>query len=901
MYKRLVRWWVWAALGVVLVLLLLAVLNGQAAGSGTHQGLSSLLQILATPQFVAAALIAMTPLLLAALGGLASELSGVLNLALEAMMLFGALAAYIGALAGHSPWVGLLAAMVVGVLIGLIHAWFAVSLRVDQIVSAVGLNLFALAATAFIFRMLYGNASQFPSAPGFGSVSIPLLSNIPYVGAAFFQLNILVYLALALVPIIWFVLYRTTWGLALRAVGENPLAADTVGIHVRRVRYIALIVSGALAGAGGAALVSASGINAFQENMTAGRGYIAFAAIVFGRWHPVGVLLGTLLFGLGDALQIRLQAYGVAVPYQLLEMLPYIITLLALFLFMRHARGPAASGVPYSNEGAKVTVPDSDDKAGESPQMAESGVAASTPVQESALELRQIVKRFPGVLANDHVNLIIRPGEIHALLGENGAGKTTLMNIVYGLYHPDAGQILVRDQPVRLDSPRQAMHLGIGMVHQHFMLIPAFSILENIVLGTQPEHAPLLDLDQATQRVERLCRDFALGVSPTEKVQRITVGQQQKVEIIKALYRGARILILDEPTAVLTPQESEELFNLLRRLRDEGTTIIFISHKLKEVLQISDRVTVMRLGRVVETLDARQVTPVRLAELMVGRAVALQVAKGPAPVGAVQTQIKEVYASNAAGRAALRGISLDLRAGEIHGLAGVDGNGQSELADVVMGLLRVERGKVTFQGHDISSLDTAQRIDLALAHIPEDRHTQGLILDMNIAENLVLDVFDHTPYARHGWRHAGAVMRHAQELMQAFDVRAPGPEIHIRNLSGGNQQKTVLARALGQAPAMLIAMQPTRGLDVGAIAYVHSRIVEARDRGCAVLLISSDLDEILALSDTISVIYEGRILETMPADIVDLTRLGLLMAGTRPESLPERPARHFVEADWPLT
>ncbi len=901
MYERLIQWrWAWAALGVVLVFLLLAVLNGQAAGSETHQGISSLLQILASPLFVAAALIAMTPLLLAALGGLISELSGVLNLALEAMMLFGALAAYIGALAGHSPWVGLLAAMAVGIVIGLIHAWFAVGLRVNQIVSAVGLNLFALAATAFVFRLLYGNVSQFPSAPGFGSVSIPLLSSIPYIGAAFFQLNILVYLALALVPFTWFVLYRTTWGLALRSVGENPLAADTVGIQVRRVRYMALIISGALAGAGGAALVSASGINAFQENMTAGRGYIAFAAIVFGRWHPMGVLLGTLLFGLGDALQIRLQAYGVAVPYQLLEMLPYIITLLALFLFMRHARGPAASGVPYSNEGVKTAVPEIDDKTAESSQTAGSG-AVSMAAHESALELRQIVKRFPGILANDHVNLAIRPGEIHALLGENGAGKTTLMNIVYGLYQPDAGQILVRGQPRRIDSPREAIHLGIGMVHQHFMLIPAFSIMENIVLGTHPERAPLLDFDQAARRVEQLCRDFVLGVSPAEKVQRITVGQQQKVEIIKALYRGARILILDEPTSVLTPQESEELFNLLRRLRDEGTTIIFISHKLKEVLQISDRVTVMRLGRVIETLDAHQATPLQLAELMVGRAIALQVAKRAAPAGKVQTQIKEVYASSATGRAALQGISLDLRAGEIHGLAGVDGNGQSELVDVVMGLLRVKRGKVSFRGRDISALDTAQRIDLDLAHIPEDRHAQGLILDMNIAENLVLDVFDHTPYVWHGWRHSGAVMRRARELMQAFDVRALGPESPIRNLSGGNQQKVILARALSRSPVVLIAMQPTRGLDVGAITYVHSRIVEARDRGCAVLLISSDLDEILALSDTISVIYEGRILETMPADTVDLTRLGLLMAGTKPERLPERPVRHLVEADWPLT
>ncbi|WP_176728946.1 ATP-binding cassette domain-containing protein [Thermogemmatispora onikobensis] len=898
MRKQQSRRWLWISLAIVLLLACLMILNvvtGRRSAAG--QGVGGLIALLTSPDFVVASLVAMTPLLLAALGGLFNELAGVLNLALEAIMLCGALAAYMGALAGHSPWVGLLLAIVVGMLVALVHAWFSVTLRVDQIVSAVGLNLFALAATAYVFRLRFGNMSQFPSAPGFGTLSFPLLSSLPYIGPAFFQLNALVYIALALVPVTWFVLYRTTWGLALRAVGEKPLAATTVGIEVQRVRYLALLVCGALAGAGGAALVSASGVNAFQENMTAGRGYVAFAAIVFGRWHPLGILLGVLLFGFGDALQIRLQAYGVNVPYQLLETLPYVITLLALMLLMRNARGPAASGQPYSTEGARALLKGA--TAREEQATEETAPATAGTV----LELRQIVKRFPGVVANDHVTLAIRRGEIHALLGENGAGKTTLMNIVYGLYRPDEGQILVEGRRVQIRTPREAMQLGIGMVHQHFMLIPALSILENIVLGTRPERAPLLDLRQAEQRIAQLAQSLGLEASPYERVQNLTLGQQQKVEIMKALYRGARLLILDEPTAVLTPQESEELFALLRRLRAEGVTIIFISHKLKEVMAISDRVTVMRLGRVVRTLETQQATPSELARLMVGRAVALTVAKEEAVAGEVRLRLEEVQARGGNGQAALRGISLELRAGEIHGLAGVDGNGQSELLEVLMGLRRVETGRILFEGRDITLLDTAARLDLALAHIPEDRHRQGLILDLTVAENMVLDVFDHPPYARYGWRRFRAVVARARQLMVAFDVRAPGPLTPMRHLSGGNQQKAVLARALGREPRLLIAMQPTRGLDVGAIAYVHRRIVEARDRGCAVLLISSDLDEILALSDRISVIYEGRILETLPAAAVDLTHLGLLMAGTRPEQVPQlQPqSQRLASGDWPVT
>jgi simple sugar transport system ATP-binding protein len=465
------------------------------------------------------------------------------------------------------------------------------------------------------------------------------------------------------------------------------------------------------------------------------------------------------------------------------------------------------------------------------------------------------------------------------------------MNIVYGLYQPDEGEVRVDGTPVWADSPRKAMELGIGMVHQHFMLIPTLSILENIILGSQAEHPPLLDLKNRAPQIDALCREMGLGVPITEKVGRITLSQQQKLEIIKALSRGARILVLDEPTAVLTPQETVELFTLLRRLRDHGTTIVFISHKLNEVMEISDRVTVMRLGKVVQTLDTAETTPLDLAELMVGRSVALRVEKQPATAGDVRLRVETVYARRDSSQPALRGLSLDLRAGEIRGLAGVDGNGQSELVEVIMGLIAPEQGSIVFQDRDITALDVAGRSALGLAHVPENRHVQGLILDMTVAENLLLDVFDREPYAHRGWMHFDVIADRARELMRTFDVRAPGPETRARSLSGGNQQKTVLARAIARSPSVLVVAQPTRGLDVGAISFVHGEIVEARDRGCAVLLISSDLDELLALSDTISVIYEGQILETMSVGQVDPIQLGLLMAGTRVET-PNRGAQY---------
>ncbi|MBL8057111.1 MAG: ABC transporter ATP-binding protein [Anaerolineales bacterium] len=517
------------------------------------------------------------------------------------------------------------------------------------------------------------------------------------------------------------------------------------------------------------------------------------------------------------------------------------------------------------------------------------GPAFSLEGREVALELRQIIKKFPGVLANDRVDLTIYAGEVHALLGENGAGKSTLMKVVYGLYRRDGGEILVRGRPYDVRSPQAAMALGIGMVHQHFMLIPNISIIENIVLGLRSDRYPLLRLDEAARRVQTLVQDFGLAAALDTKVGKLTVGQQQKVEIIKALYRGARLLILDEPTAVLLPQETEELFKLIEKLRAGGVTIVFISHKLNEVLQISDRVTVMRRGRVVRTLITRQTSPAELAESMVGQAVELSVVKQPRAAGAPRLVIEDAHARDDLGTPKLNGLRLALRAGEIHGLAGVDGNGQQTLVEALMGLRGLERGRILFADQDITSQPTAQRLRAGVVHIPENRHTEGLVLGLSVTDNLLLDVFEDPPYAQQGWRQFKVMNEHAEQLTRAFDIRTPSPAVEVRKLSGGNQQKVILARALWRRPTVLIAMQPTRGLDVGAASFIHKRLVEARDQGCALLIVSSELDEIIALSDVISVIYEGRIVETRPTAETNLNRIGFLMAGGQPDQAPTGP------------
>ena len=510
------------------------------------------------------------------------------------------------------------------------------------------------------------------------------------------------------------------------------------------------------------------------------------------------------------------------------------------------------------------------------------------------LELRNIVKRFPGIVANDRVSLKIRAGEVHALLGENGAGKSTLMKVVYGLYHKDEGEILVRHRPVQIRVPQDAMALGIGMVHQHFMLIPNFTVLENIILGLRMRRYPLLDLGQSLERIKGLAADFGLNAPLTTKVGALTVGQQQKVEIIKALYRGARILILDEPTAVLIPQEAEELFKLIEHLRDDGVTLIFISHKLKEVVRVSDRVTVMRRGQLIDTRETSKTTIGELADLMVGKAVDLTIAKRPSVAGESHLELQRVTTRIQPDTRSLQELDLTLRSGEIHGLAGVDGNGQQALVQVMMGLCPVDKGRVLYHGEDISALETAQRIQRGIEHIPENRHTEGLVLGLSVTDNLLLERFERPPFAERGMRQFKSMHEQAVALMQKFDIRAPDPDIQALKLSGGNQQKIILARSLWPDPTVLIAMQPTRGLDVGAASFIHKQMVEARDRGCAVLIISSELDEIMALSDVISVIYEGRIVETRRARETNLNRIGFLMAGGRPEEAPVGPAEEIT-------
>jgi general nucleoside transport system ATP-binding protein len=498
------------------------------------------------------------------------------------------------------------------------------------------------------------------------------------------------------------------------------------------------------------------------------------------------------------------------------------------------------------------------------------------------LELRRITKRFPGVVANDAVDFDLRRGEVHALLGENGAGKSTLVNILYGLYHPDEGEIRLDGRPARINSPSDAIQLGIGMVHQHFMLIPVMTVAENIVLATEPTKGPLLDLKAAEERVASLSRQYGLVVRADARVERIGVGQQQRVEILKALYRGAETLILDEPTAVLTPQEAAELFAIVRSLTEQGKSIIFISHKLNEVLEIADRITVLRQGRRVDTVPGEGATQAGLARLMVGRDVVLRVEKAPAQPGEPLLAVQDLAVLDDRGLDAVRGVSFDVRAGEIVGIAGVDGNGQTELIDALTGLRRPASGRIAVAGEDVTTAHARERLDGGLGHIPEDRQRRGLVLDFNLAENIALHDFRKAPDSRWGWLYPRRMIERARECLRAFDVRGGGPETIAAALSGGNQQKVVVARELSRDPRVLVAAQPTRGVDVGAIEFIHRRLVEQRDERKAILLISLELDEILSLSDRILVMYEGRIVGEFPPTVSE-EELGIAMTGGRRE------------------
>jgi simple sugar transport system ATP-binding protein len=495
------------------------------------------------------------------------------------------------------------------------------------------------------------------------------------------------------------------------------------------------------------------------------------------------------------------------------------------------------------------------------------------------LEMRGIVKEFPGIVANDNVSLEIARGEVHALLGENGAGKSTLMNILYGLYKPDAGEIFLRGKPVSFTSAKDAIAAGIGMVHQHFMLIPVMTVAENIVLGNEPtREGVFLDESGAEERVRSLSRQFGLAVEPGALVSQITVGQQQRVEILKALYRGADVLILDEPTAVLTPQEATELFAIIRSLQADGKSIIFITHKLNEVLEIADRITELRRGKTIETVPREGATQESLARAMVGREVLLRVDKPPAQPGDVLLEVSDLHVLDERGIEKVRGVSFSVRAGEIVGIAGVDGNGQTELIDAITGLRRIESGTVTVAGHECRHATPREMLDRGVGHIPEDRQRRGLVLEFSIAENIALHDYAAPPDAKYGWLFPKRLVERARILIRQFDVRGGGPLTRAGGLSGGNQQKVVAAREIARDPKVLIAAQPTRGLDVGAIEYLHRRLVEERDEGRAILLISLELEEILSLSDRILVLYEGSIVGEHTGDVSE-EQIGLEMLG----------------------
>ena len=506
-------------------------------------------------------------------------------------------------------------------------------------------------------------------------------------------------------------------------------------------------------------------------------------------------------------------------------------------------------------------------------------MADATPV----LELRGITKRFPGIVANDRVDFDLRQGEVHALLGENGAGKSTLMNVLYGLYRPDEGEILVKGKPVTMSSPSDAIDVGIGMVHQHFMLIPVMTVAENIVLGVEPTREKVfLDQDAAEERVKQIARTFKFAIDPHARVENISVGQQQRVEILKALFRGAEILILDEPTAVLTPQEALELFGILRTLTQEGMSVIFISHKLHEVLEIADRVTVLRRGKMIETLPREGATQEQLAKLMVGREVLLRVDKKPSEAGEPLLEVEDLHVADERGLPAVRGVSLQVRAGEIVGLAGVDGNGQTELIDAITGLAKPQSGVIRVGGRDATRETARERLEEGIGHIPEDRQRRGLILDFTLAENVGLHDFRNEPNSRFGWLRPNKLIELARKLLKEFDVRGGGPKTLASALSGGNQQKVVIAREVERDPRVLVAGQPTRGLDVGAIEFVHRRLVEERDEGRAVLLVSLELEEIMSLSDRILVIFGGEIVGEYGPDVTE-EELGVAMTGGRRE------------------
>jgi simple sugar transport system ATP-binding protein len=513
--------------------------------------------------------------------------------------------------------------------------------------------------------------------------------------------------------------------------------------------------------------------------------------------------------------------------------------------------------------------------------MAETNILPSGQARIDSLEMRGVTKRFPGVLANDRIDFDVKSGEVHALLGENGAGKSTLMKILYGLYHPDEGEIRLNGKPVTISSPNDSINLGIGMIHQHFMLVQTLTVTENVALGLPSSRGLITDLDRVSKRIIELADIYGLRIDPSAYIWQLSVGQQQRVEIIKALYRGAALLILDEPTAVLTPQEVDELFTIMRQMVKDGHALIFISHKLHEVVTISNRVSVLRDGRKMGTRPTSETTKQDLANWMVGREVGFAPDRGSVERGEVRLKLEDVSCGSDRGTPGLRGVSLDVHAGEILGIAGVSGNGQRELAETITGLRRVTGGKITLEGENVTNLLPAELTERMLSYIPEERMRDGMIRNFTVAENMILREHHKKPFSRAGFLNLGDIARHSEKLITQFQVKTPSQETLAKNLSGGNIQKVVIARELSRQPRAIVAAQPTRGLDIGATEYVRQQLIEQRKAGTAILLISEDLDEVFALSDRIAVIYEGQIMDIVPREQATPEKLGLLMAGVK--------------------
>ncbi|AXI31006.1 heme ABC transporter ATP-binding protein [Priestia megaterium] len=498
---------------------------------------------------------------------------------------------------------------------------------------------------------------------------------------------------------------------------------------------------------------------------------------------------------------------------------------------------------------------------------------------EYVIEMLDIRKEFPGIVANDNITLQVKKGEIHALLGENGAGKSTLMNVLFGLYQPEKGQIRVNGQEVKITDPNVANDLGIGMVHQHFMLVQNFTVTENIILGNEPTRTGKINIKKAAQDIQELSNQYGLSVDPSAKIQDISVGMQQRVEILKTLYRGADILIFDEPTAALTPQEITELIQIMKKLIQEGKSIILITHKLKEIMSVCDRCTIIRKGVGVGTVNVKETNPDELAALMVGREVHFKTEKKTATPREAVLTIKELVVEDSRGVEAVSSLDLSVRAGEIVGIAGVDGNGQTELIEAITGLRKIKSGSITLKNQELSTLSTRKITESGVGHIPQDRHKHGLVLDYTIGENIGLQTYYQKPMSKSGILNYKEMYKKAKELIAEYDVRTPSEYTQARSLSGGNQQKAIIAREVDRSPELLIAAQPTRGLDVGAIEFIHKKLIEERDKGRAVLLISLELDEVMNLSDRIAVIYEGKIVDIVDPKETNEQELGLLMAG----------------------